>query len=99
MSSKYGISKEQYAWLKKILNTYLPGLKVHVFGSRARGDHKKYSDLDLAIESEKQIASKTLMELQEQFAASSLPFKVDLVELQKIEPDFRKNIQGDLRGF
>jgi len=99
LSNKYGISTEQYMWIKKILDTYLPGSKVRIFGSRARGDYKKYSDLDLAIDSRKPISKKTWMEVQEQFAESSLPFKVDLVELSKIEPDFKKSVHDDLQEF
>jgi len=97
--SKFGVSEEQYNWIKKILKTYLPGTRVFVFGSRARGDHKKYSDLDLAIESAETIQKKTWSELQEQFSESSIPFKIDLVEMSKIEPDFKKAIQGDLQLF
>ncbi len=97
--NRFGLSDEQYAWIKKILSLYLPGTEVFVFGSRSRGDHKKYSDLDLAVRAVKAIQRKTWLEIQEQFSESTLPFKVDLIEMQKIDPDFQKAIQKDLQAF
>jgi type I restriction enzyme S subunit len=99
LSDKFGIAKEHRNWIKKILNAYLPGVKIHVFGSRAHEDHKRYSDLDLAIETNGPIPNKTLMEIREQFTESSMPFKVDLVEYAKLDPEFKKNILNDWLEF
>jgi type I restriction enzyme S subunit len=97
--SKFGITADQYTWITKIISTYRPGAKVYAFGSRARGDHKKYSDLDLAIQTTETIQKKTWLALQEQFSESSIPFKIDLIEMNKIDPDFRKIIQHELQLF
>lgn len=97
--SKFGITEEQYTWIKKILSTYLPSATIYVFGSRARGDYKKYSDLDLAIELTEPIQMKTWSELQEQFSECFIPYKIDLVDMSKIDPDFRKTIQDELLAF
>ena len=97
--NNFGIAEEHYVWIKKILFAYLPGSDVFAFGSRARGDYKKYSDLDLAIQSTKTIKQKTWLELQEQFSESPIPFKIDLIEMSKIEPFFKKAIEAELKSF
>ena len=46
----YGLTNRQMKILLKILFAHKDGLKsVKIFGSRARGDFNRTSDLDLAI--------------------------------------------------
>lgn len=72
---------------------------VYVFGSRARGDHKKYSDLDLVFKSIKSLDGKTLVQLKTDFEQSSLPITVDFIDWSNISADFQKNIESDLVKF
>ncbi len=99
MSKKFGLTQEQYQLIQKILLVFLPHAKIYIFGSRARGDHKKYSDLDLAIEEKEPCMQKTLTQIQENFDQSFLPFKVDLLELSQMNPEFKKSIAEDLKKF
>lgn len=69
--------------LKKVLTS---NTKVWCFGSRARGDHQKFSDLDLMIESNNDQRSN-ISKLNEVFEESNLPIKVDIVH----EKDFAKS--------
>jgi len=59
--------------------------KVILFGSRARGDHNKHSDIDIAIEGENitDLESQMIYLLAE--AAPTL-LKIDCVEIHKLEP-------------
>ncbi|NLD36783.1 MAG: hypothetical protein GX654_07940 [Desulfatiglans sp.] len=53
---KKKIKKRDYKTLyelKKRLNDNIPLLNIKLFGSRARGDAGKYSDMDVFIETEK----------------------------------------------
>ena len=72
------------------------GLKVRVilFGSRARGTNTPFSDVDVAIESEKDLSSE-IEELKELLETSLLPQKVDVVELRKLPKDFREEIEKE----
>ena len=70
-----------------------------MFGSRARGDYKRYSDLDLAIRLAQPAPNKTWLEVQEQFSESRIPIKIDIVDLDKIETDFRQSIDAELKRF
>ncbi len=62
-----------------ILDIHLPrGAKVWLFGSRATGRARRYSDLDLAIDAGRRLSLDELAELAEAFSDSDLPYKVDL---------------------
>ena len=46
----YGLSENDFFLIIDILKKYKEKIEwVKIFGSRARGDFKKYSDVDLAI--------------------------------------------------
>jgi predicted nucleotidyltransferase len=56
---------------------------VVIFGSRASGKPKRYSDIDLALIGSHTIAPKVYSRLVEAFENSSLPYTVDIVDASK----------------
>jgi len=70
--------------LKEFLKEFFKNdnVKVYLFGSRARGDFRRYSDIDLAVESNEDIRDK-IIELKEILEESNLIYKVDIVDLKK----------------
>lgn len=78
--------------IKNILKKHISGYEVRAFGSRVTGKAKKYSDLDLVVMSEKIIDKKILYNLEEEFAESDLPFRVEILDWQALNKDFRKII-------
>lgn len=82
--------------IQEILSKYGVEKNVFVFGSRARGDHKEYSDLDLLVKQDRPLELAVLVGLKDAFEGSDLPFTVDVVEWCKIAEDFKKNISDDL---
>lgn len=79
--------------VQSILKNY--PYRFYVFGSRAKGNAKKYSDLDLAYE--ELISMRELTHLHEQFEESNLPFKVDLLNLKACDVAFKEQISKDLQ--
>lgn len=79
--------------LRSFLREYFKDrkVKVYLFGSRARKDNKVFSDADLAFESQEDI-SKDLTYISELLEESWLPYRVDLVELSKVNKEFREKI-------
>jgi len=65
----------------------------YAFGSRAKGDHKRLSDLDLY--SPDPIPSNAWGNLTEEFEESDLPFKVDVLLRKDTRDDFLKLIEKD----
>lgn len=70
---------------------------VWVFGSRARGNTKTYSDLDLAIDLDgKQISMAIMAALSADFEESDLPYKVDIVDWNSIDNSFKAAIEREV---
>lgn len=77
-----------------LLSEHVPHQEVWAFGSRVSGRVKPYSDLDLAVISERPLGLG-LANLKTAFSESDLPFKVDVVEYASAGPEFRKIIDAD----
>jgi predicted nucleotidyltransferase len=88
------IRPEHLHMVKDILKQFAPGYEVLAFGSRVAGTAKRHSDLDLAVVGKKRIATKTLYRLEEAFAESDLPFRVDVLDWDAISSEFRKIIEN-----
>lgn len=82
--------------IKNILKELIPTAKVYVFGSRAKGSAKKYSDLDLAIDLNQDKLDLSIMaKLCSAFAQTTIPYKIDIVDLNNISSEFKNNIEPD----
>jgi predicted nucleotidyltransferase len=99
MSNKIIIEDDVLSEIKDILRGVLPvGAKVYVFGSRATGIRvKPYSDVDLALDKGGEVMPSEIMSsLRMKFEFSSLPYRVDIIDLNAITDNFRNIIQNDL---
>lgn len=66
------------------------GEKVFIFGSSA--DSKNFADIDLAIVSEKPMDERILRLIREDLEESSLPYKFDVVDINKTNNPFRARV-------
>ena len=55
---------------------------LYLFGSRARGDARASSDIDLALDPKGELPPNVLARLDEAFDESTVPVAVDLVDLR-----------------
>lgn len=66
----------------------------HAFGSRVKGTAKKFSDFDLVFFDD--IPWNLRSHIDEDFEESDLPFKVDVIDWQMCDAQFREAIKPDL---
>ena len=80
------------AEIKKILFKFLDPQKdrVFIFGSRAIGGARKFSDIDIGVKSEKQIDSLLLSDIEEAFEESDIPYTVDVVDFSQVSDKFKE---------
>ena len=83
--------------LEQLKNTVLQffedeNVTIFLFGSSARGDHHRYSDIDIGILSNNGYNKKKLILLREKLENMNNPYSVDLVDISKVSDDFRENI-------
>lgn len=85
--------------IKEIILTYLKEynpIKIGIFGSFARGDNKKGSDLDLLVEFKESPSLLTLIKLENDLS-EILDIKVDLVTTGALKNKrIKKSIKKDI---
>ena len=76
-----------------ILHQNLPlNTQAWVFGSRATGRARRYSDLDLAIDAGRLLTLDEAAKLTEAFSESDLPYRVDVVDWRAVDDRWRRSI-------
>lgn len=93
----FGLEERHVNFIKETLKKYIPNpsAKFYVFGSRAKGKHKEYSDIDIAIDCP-DFTAKTKSKLELEFENSTFPYEVDIIDLNNIEKNFKNLIKDDL---
>jgi type III restriction enzyme len=94
-SSGFGISADQLRRLHALFERW-PGIeRVWIYGSRARGDHRRESDIDLAVDAAAMSARDYSM-LRHALEELPLINRVDLLHYQEVtDADFRSRIERD----
>jgi uncharacterized protein len=70
-------------------------VQAWVFGSRATGHARPYSDLDILISEPQLLDWRDRADLADAFEASSLPFKVDVVEQARLAPGIAARVLNE----
>lgn len=77
---KHGLSDEVYKKIKEVIENNKQH-KIVLFGSRARGDYKETSDIDLAILNE--TTREEQYDIMNQIDLLNIVYKIDLVFIDK----------------
>ena len=82
-NNRYGLSERSIQELYAIFKKHPDIRRVHLFGSRAKGNYKTGSDIDLAVINTG-LQPKTISRVLSECAESSLPVAVDLVDFNAL---------------
>lgn len=90
----YGLSEADFFQIIDILKKYKEKIEwVKIFGSRARGDYKEASDIDLVVFLR---VSNVIDNIRNDFYESDLKYTVDIVEYNKnLGENIKKNIEAE----
>nr|MBS0019691.1 nucleotidyltransferase domain-containing protein [Gammaproteobacteria bacterium] len=89
------IRPNQWGIVRDILQKHVAQYEVWAFGSRAEWSAKPYSDLDLAVITNRPLPLAVSAALADDFSESDLPWKVDLVDWATTSEAFRKVIERE----
>ena len=96
---KFGLEKRYLDYILQILRENIPqkDAKFYIFGSRAKGSFKEYSDIDIAVKlTDGKISADILGKILLVFSDSTLPYEVDVIDLNAIDEKFRDLIKDSL---
>ena len=90
---KFGLKERELDEIK-ILYYLFPEIdEIIRFGSRARGDYSRVSDIDIAIKGN---VDKIMYKIRDYFEESSILYTVDVVNYMSISnQDFKENIDNE----
>ena len=91
----YGIDEESKRKIIAVLSALFPHAELYLFGSRARGTHSKWSDIDIALKEDKKISRYAIGEAVSMLEASNMPYKIEIVDFNAVTDDMRKSIEEE----
>ena len=76
----HGLSKETYEKVLKVIDKY-SNIQFKIFGSRAVGNAKPNSDIDIAVFGK--LEEKEVVRIKNDFDLLDIPYKIDLVFVEE----------------
>jgi predicted nucleotidyltransferase len=101
--NKVQLSESELEYLRQSIveETKEFNLKFFFFGSRVKGNHSKFSDVDILIVAEdcSEALRQSISRISESLAEGNFPYKVDLVLSCDIAESYREDIEQNLIEF
>ena len=91
-----GVNEKEQKIIESILAKYRDEYAFYYYGSRAKGDFGKPSDLDILIKGSEEMPIGTFEQLRRDFDESWLPFIVDLHDFHRMSDRFYQLIESSL---
>ena len=78
--------------VKQIVLKHIPkdNFAVFLFGSRAVGNAKPLSDIDIGILGSEPLPTIIKVDLESDLEESIVPYKIDLIDFYQVDKDFKK---------
>lgn len=99
MANDVMLSQEHKALVRGLVQGIVPGAKFMVFGSRATGRARPYSDLDLLITQPERLSWEQRAALRDAFEASELPYCVDVVEAAALPAALAERVRQEMASI
>jgi len=96
--NKFGLKEKDWELLRHILIIPLQAhkCKIWIFGSRAIGSFRLFSDIDILFEPTQTIPSDLIGQIKEDLENSNLPIKVDLVQRKHLAKNYLPIVESQM---
>ncbi len=91
-----GVNEKEQKIIESILAKYCDEYTFYYYGSRAKGNFEKPSDLDILVKGSEEMPIGTFEQLRKDFDESWLPFVVDLHDFHRMSDRFYQLIKCSL---
>jgi predicted nucleotidyltransferase len=85
-------SKEKIISVVKAL---FPTVKIYLYGSRARKDHGKWSDIDIALDGGKPLNDMSIAEINDVVRELHIPYKAQIIDFHQAPQSLKEEIVKD----
>lgn len=89
------IDKETKEKIINLISALMPKVKIILFGSRARGTHGKWSDIDIALDAGKILPVADVDEIKSIFKGTNIPYKIEIVDFHSVSKDMQSAIKNE----
>jgi predicted nucleotidyltransferase len=88
---------DDLAQVRRVVVDKLGGLpaRIFLFGSRARGDARRASDIDIALEGSSPLPIELLSEIRDALEESEILPRVDVVDLMRASAELRRRVHQE----
>lgn len=76
----------------RAMEYHFPKAKIYLFGSRARGDNKPGSDIDLAVDTGERISTQEIWRARNTLENLLISLSIDLVDMNAIPSELKELI-------
>jgi predicted nucleotidyltransferase len=90
---QFGFSDKVLVDIISIIKRFERISKAVIFGSRARGDFKRISDIDLCIYGD--LSTQELLLVKSKLSEIDIPWDFDVVVFDRVSPKMQASIIGD----
>ncbi len=80
----HGITIEDKNKIIGVLSVLFSDAKIYLYGSRAKGTHNAFSDIDVAIDAKEAIPLYAINEAKSMLAETNILYKIDVVDIHNI---------------
>lgn len=78
-----------------IIDIFYPQAVVYLFGSRARGNFREYSDIDIAIDAGDILSGIEHGQIERMIDLLNIPYKVDVVDFHSVPSALQEAIKRE----
>lgn len=78
-----------------IISVLIPQAKIYLFGSRARGNHKEYSDIDIALDAGQSLPPQDVDEVKCMLNESNIRQLIDVLDFYSVHEAMQQQIIKD----
>lgn len=89
------IDKETQDKIISLISALMPQAIIYLFGSRARGTHDEWSDIDIALDTGQKLPYVKVDEVISILKATNIPYKIEIVDFHSVSEAMRNSIKRD----